>query len=218
MNSGIVKATAATLYVGLGGIPRRLRITNLTDRTSLRWSRDFRAGVLAETHYGISRAAAGDEAAITTAAGGVIPYSGGDKMTAASTAYVVANDKDQRGAYDSNAPISTFTIGSVANLTGNFDVEASTSFVGPGSVIVVGDIETYVVAMTSNGESANETTLAALPTGAVAGASFAVKRLASRYNWTGAGKGVVIPAGICIGASATVNNTDGDILCIEYEM
>jgi hypothetical protein len=213
---GIVKGTAATLNVCLGFKPRKVRVTNLTDLTELVFATDMRAGVLAETHYGISRAKAGDLAAITTAAAGVVPYVGGTLLSAASTTCLVRNDKDQRGAYNANAPISTFTIGSVANKTGNFNVEASTDVVGAGSVVVIKGVEYYVVAMTSNGESANEVTLNAVPAGAVAGAVFSVDKIRSRFDLVGAPAGVVTPDGFTLGASATVNGNGGVIL-IEAE-
>lgn len=213
----IVKATNATMYLGFGFKPRHVRILNLTDRTGLEFATDFRAGVLAETHYGISRAAAGDLAAITTEAAGLALYAGGDVMSAASTAYHKRDDKDRRAAYDSNAPITSFTIGSVANKTGNFNVEAHTTYVGPGAIVIIGGQEFVVVAMTSNGEQANEVTLASVPDGAVAGKVYAVDKIRGRYDLVGAVAGDVIPAGITIGASATVNDTSGDILYIEAD-
>lgn len=214
---GIIKATAATLNVCLGFIPRKVRVTNLTDLTEHIYATDMRAGVLAETHYGVSRAKAGDLAAVTTAAAGIVPYAGGTLLSAASTTCLVRNDKDQRGAYNANAPISTFTIGHVANKTGNFNVEASTAVVGAGSVVVIKGVEYYVVAMTSNGEAANEVTLNDIPAGAVAGSVFSVDKIRSRFDLIGAPAGVVTLPGITIGASATVNNTDGDVLLIEAE-
>lgn len=214
---GIIKATTATLNVGLGFIPRKVRVTNLTDRTELVYARDMRAGVLAETHHGISRAAAGDLAAVTTAAAGILPYAGGTLLTAASTTCLVRNDKDQRGTYNANSPITSFTVGSVANKTGNFNVEASTAVVGAGSVVVIKGVEYYVVAMTSNGEAANEVTLNDLPAGAVAGSVLSVDKIRSRFDLVGAPAGVVTPAGFVLGASATVNDTDGDVLLIEAE-
>ena len=212
---GIIKATTATLNVGLGFIPRKVRVTNLTDLTEHLYATDMRAGVLAETHYGVSRAAAGDLAAVTTAAAGIVPYVGGTLLTAASTTCLARDDKDKRDAY--GVAISTFTVGSVANKTGNFNVEASTSFVGAGSVVVIKGVEYYVVAMTSNGEQANEVTLNDLPAGAVAGSVFSVDKIRSRFDLVGAPSGHVTLSGITIGASATVNNTDGDVLLIEAE-
>jgi hypothetical protein len=212
---GIIKATTATLNVGLGFIPRKVRVTNLTDLTEHIYAMDMRAGVLAETHYGISRAKAGDLAAVTTAAAGIVPYVGGTLLTAASTTCLVRDDKDQRATY--GVKISTFTVGSVANKTGNFNVEASTAVVGAGSVVVIAGVEYYVVAMTSNGEASNEVTLNDLPAGAVAGSVFSVDKIRSRFDLIGAPAGTVTPAGFTLGANATVNNTDGDVLLIEAE-
>jgi hypothetical protein len=214
---GIVKGTVATLNVELGFIPRKVHVTNLTDRTEHLWGTDMRAGVLAETHYGLSRAANGTLAVVTSAATGIVPYVGGTLLTAASTTCVSRDDKDKRGAYNTEAPITSFTVGSVANKTGNFDVEASTSFVGPGAIVVIKGVEYYVVAMTSNGEQANEVTLNDLPAGSVAGSVFSVDKIRSRYDLVGSPSGHVTLPGITIGASATVNDTNGDVLLIEVE-
>lgn len=204
---GIIKATAATLYVGIGFNPDHLTLVNLTDLTAHEFYGDDYTN-----RYGITRAAAGDWAAAANAAAGIEPYAGGDKMSAASTAYLVENQSDQRAAYDVNSPISTFTIGSSANKTGNFNVEASTTYVGVGSRVTFSgkpDVY-YITAMTSNGESANEVTLNASP-GATSEV-LTVSKIWSKYDYLGAASGVVIPKGFVIGASATVNNTDGDII------
>jgi hypothetical protein len=219
---GIVKATTATLNVGLGFIPRKVRVTNLTDLTEHLYATDMRAGVLAETHYGVSRAKAGDLAAVTTAAAGIVPYAGGTLLTAASTTCLVRNDKDQRAdGATSTTPISTFTVGSTSNKTGNFNVDVSSSgVVGAGSVIIIKGVEYYIVAVVTDGSTggaANEVTLSDLPAGAVAGSVYSVDKIRSRFDLTGAPSGTVMPNGITIGASATVNNTDGDVLLIEAE-
>ncbi|MEI7879851.1 MAG: hypothetical protein WCI95_03140 [bacterium] len=219
---GIIKATTATLNVGLGFIPRKVRVTNLTDLTEHLYATDMRAGVLAETHYGISRAKAGDLAAVTTAAAGIVPYVGGTLLTADSTTCLERNDKDMRvdGATSTTA-ISTFTVGSVANKTGNFNVDVSSSgVVGAGSVIIIKGVEYYIVAVVTDGSTgggANEVTLSDLPAGAVAGSVFAIDKIRSRFDLIGAKSGKVTLPGITIGASATVNNTDGDVLLIEAE-
>jgi hypothetical protein len=209
---GICKATAATLNVELGFIPRKVRVTNLTDLTEHLYATDMRAGVLAETHYGVSRAKAGDLAAVTTAAAGIVPYAGGTLLTAASTTCVSRDDKDKRDAY--GVAISTFTVGSVANKTGNFDVEASTAYVGPGAIVIIKGVEYYVTRMDSNGEQANETYLNDLPAGAAAGSVFSVDKIRSRWDLVGAPKGAVTLPGITIGASCTVNTSDDGMLIV----
>ena len=213
---GIIKGTAATLNVSLGFIPRKVTIRNLTTLTGHLYAADMVAGVLAETHYGVSQAAAGDVAAVTTAAAGVIPYVGGTLLSAASTTCLSRNDKDQRGAYNANAPITAFTIGSVANKTGNFNVEASSDLVGPGSIVIIGGKEFRVVAMTSNGQEANEVTLNDIPAGAVAGSVFPVAKIRSRFDLVGSPAGVVTGPGFTLGANATVNS-NGGVLLVEAE-
>lgn len=206
---GTFKGTGAETTLGLGFQPDYVKIRNLTDLTELEYTFDDYTN-----RYGVTRAAAGDKAQAASAAYGIAPYAGGDLMSAASTVYLVRNEADQRNAYDVNAPISTFTIGSVANKTGNFDVEASTSYVGVGSRITFdGQSNVYwITAMTSNGESANEVTLNAVPSGKTV---YTVSKIWSRWDFTGSAKGIVIPKGITIGASATVIDTDGDVCSFE---
>ena len=81
-------------------------------------------------------------------------------------------------------------------------------------------MEYYIVAVVTDGSTggaANEVTLSDLPAGAVAGSVYSVDKIRSRFDLTGAPSGTVMPNGITIGASATVNNTDGDVLLIEAE-
>jgi hypothetical protein len=46
---------------------------------------------------------------------------------------------------------------------------------------------------------------------------YSVDKIRSRFDLVGAPKGAVTLPGITIGASATVNDTDGDVLLIEAE-
>lgn len=208
---GTFKNTAATLYIGLGFKPLKIEVVNLTDGTAHLWAASMRIAAANAQKYGITVAAAGTRSTTASAAYGIDLYDGGDLMTAASTAYLVRAEDDKRAAYDGVTKITAWTLGSAANKTGNFNVEASTSFVGPGSKIVIDGIEYEIRAMTSNGEQANEVTLdKAAPSGAVS-------RITSMYEFAGAAKGVVIPKGFVIGASATVNDTGTDKCYFEAE-
>jgi len=203
---GRFKFTNAALTLCLGFKPDWIEIFNLTDRTGLIWSPNMGLSAANEERSGLAIAADGTRGATANAAAGVSIYAGGDKLAAASTQYLIGPyDQDVRGKQDSDAPITAWTLGNASNKTGNFDQEASTSYVGPGSRILIDGTLYEVVAMTSNGEAANEVTLdAAAPSGAV-------QRIWSRYDYMGAPAGEVVPKGITIGASATVNDTDGDL-------
>jgi hypothetical protein len=204
---GTFKAKAATLYLGLGAIPDEIEILNLTDRTGHLWTPRMGLSSTSEERYGLALAAAGTRAASANAAAGITSYAGGDKMTAASTAYLVLNTADQRKVdVGAGYEITRWTLGSATNKTGNFDADATGATIGPGSKIVIGGTRYEIVALTAGqGISANEVTLDGAP------ASNDISYISSRFDYTGAASGVVIPPGIAIGASATVNDTDGDL-------
>jgi hypothetical protein len=200
----ICKATGAELDVSLGFYPDFVRILNATDKTELVWSGANLTGML----YGMTVAAAGDKAA--AAAGyGVTLYEGAGVLGAADATIVVKKDDDVKGT------VTTFTVGSTANKTGNVDVVLDTATVGVGSKIIMSDGKICtIVALTSNGEQANEITLDVLPTLTVN----TVDRITSMYTHRGAVATDAPAKGIKIGASAVVNDTDGDVLVIEAEL
>ena len=109
----------------------------------------------------------------------------------------------------------------MANKTGNFNVDVSSSgVVGAGSVVIIKGVEYYITALTTDGSTggnANEVTLNNVPAGAVAGSVYSIDKIRSRFDLVGAKSGKVTLSGITIGASATVNDTDGDVLLIEAE-
>jgi hypothetical protein len=182
-------------------------VRNLTDLTTLKWSAQDLIN-----RFGVTRAAAGDEAQAANAAAGISLYAGGDKMTAASTVYVVPNRADQRGVdVAAGSKVTQFTLDTAANKTGHFNCDVVGATMGIGSKITFdGDpVEYTILALTAGqGISADEVTLDASP----GSGTKTVTRITSRWDFTGAATGTVIPKGITIGASATVNNTDGDVL------
>ena len=212
MNEITLKGTGAILYVGLGCHPDEVEVTNLTARTGLKWSRRMGISVAGAHLHGLAIAAAGTRAVVATdATYGLSLYAGGDLMAAASTTYLVRNEDDQRSSYSTSSPVTTYTVGSATNKTGNFNVEAHTDYVGPGSFVMIGDQLAQIVAMTSNGEQANEVTLDI----AITHTTSPVHRITSRWDFSGAKAGVVVPKGIIIGASATVNAST-ELLLVRY--
>ena len=207
------KATNATLTVCCGFIPDFVKVTNLTDRTALEWSRKMVA--VSGHRYGLAIAAAGTRAVTSAASDGVVAYAGGTLITSASTQYLVANDADQK-AIDvaSGSKVSSFTLGSAANKTGNFNVDVTGAFIGVGSVMrLENDPVVYTITALTAGQGSadNEVTLDASPGDGAKVVTF----ISSMYEYTGAAANKRLPAGIEIGASATVNDTDGDKLMIE---
>lgn len=208
---GTFKFTNAALRIGVGFKPLKIEVTNLTDRTGHVWAASMALSADNVEKFGLSLAAAGTRGAVASAAYGITPYAGGDLMSAASASYLVRDEADKRDAYDSVNKITAWTLDVAATYKGHFDDEASTTYIGPGAKVVIDGVEYEIRAMTSNGEQSEEVTLdRAAPSGRVS-------RLTSRYDFAGAPKGVVIPRGFTIGASATINDTDGDLGYFEVE-
>lgn len=197
------KATAAALTVGIGFKPDRVRVLNVTDKTELIYDGHALAGSL----YGITVAAAGDKAAAAAAVNGIILADGEGVLGSASTAKLVAKDDDLKGT------ITQFTLDNSTNKTGHFDVALATATCGVGSRVVLNGKVYTIVALSNDGDAANDVTLDAAPVDTVS----AVDSVFSIYTHRGAAATDAIPAGITIGASATVNDTDGDLLLIEAE-
>jgi hypothetical protein len=199
----ICKATGAELDVAIGFYPDFVRIVNVTDKTELVWSGANLTGML----YGMTVAAAGDKAA--AAAGyGVTLYEGAGVLGAADATIIVKKDDDVKG----NA--TTFTVGSTSNKTGNFDLAIDAALVGVGSRIVMGGKISTIVAITSTGAAANQVTLDVLPDLTVN----KIDSITSMFTHRGTVATDSPAKGIKIGASAVVNDTDGDVLVIEAEL
>jgi len=206
----IIKATAATLTPCIGFKPSRVIVRNINDETMLEWYDDYIN--VSGDRYGIAIAAAGDRSAVNAASSGIVVYDGGDVLAAASTQYLVYNDADQRDVdVAAGLKVTSWTLGSASNKTGCFNCDVTGATIGPGSRIVIGGTLYTITALTAGqGIAANEVTLTGAPkTGRL------VNRIWSMYSMTGAALGEVLPAGFTIGASATVNNTDGDLVEIE---
>ena len=196
-------ATTASLSIGLGFKPNRVRIRNVTDLTELVWTDKEVNGA----RFGVTVAAAGDKAAAASADYGIVLYDGEGPLAAASTTKIIRDDSDRKGS------VAKFTLGSATNKTGNFDVACNTTYVGVGSKIWIGEKTYTITAITSTGETANYVTLDAAPPSGTS----QISKITNKLDFIGAAKGEPVPAGITLGASAIVNNTNTDILLIEAE-
>ena len=213
--SGVFNGTGAALYLGLGFVPDWVKVYNLEDAdvAVLEWNKhmartaDMTEGRLNHTAAGL----VGDPRTVSD--GGIRPYRGGDVIASASTAYLVQDETDYRTSA-TYGTVKTWTLDTSANRTGHFNLEADTSYVGEGSLIVIREdvsqnvIECGIVAMTSNGEQADEVTLSE------AVKSGEVLSLGRMYDYVGASAGVVMPAGFSIQAT-TVINVSGEMCAFE---
>jgi hypothetical protein len=217
MNSANLNGTGAAIYLGLGNRPPdwvRLQNVESTDIEGIRWNRNMRS---AECIEGIQFTGAGTEDELGFGEG-IAPYDGGDVTLAGNTAYLVrdpAPDKRQANVANGHAAISAWAIDTVANRTGHWNAEANLTHVGEGSVIRIrekgtGLVKTAVVlAVTSNGEGANEVTL-----NKAVGAG-TIEYLGGMVDFIAAPAGVSMPAGIVINEATNIN-ASGEMLVAEW--
>ena len=203
--SGTFKATAADLIFSLGFAPDWVKIRTLltTDEERLEWSKNMR-GIAAFGGQAID-----DDGAITPVAlgAGVAEYLGGDDLSVLSTIYVgLRADKDMRAAGDGNV-INAWTLDTPGNRTGHFNAPVNTDHVGVGSLVRIGYEVTAqsewasIVALTSNGEVANEVTLSK------AVKSGSVMSLTALADFVGLPAGAVTKAGFSLDSTAAVNSS-----------
>ena len=219
MNSAVTKGVAGVVYLGLGIEPDWVRLTNIdsTSTESIYWNKKMRSLTCIE---GIQITGADGTTDELGYGEGVIPYKGCDivDQDVGTTEYKVWDpEPDKRSANVANgyAAIKTWTLGSSANRTGNWNDEANTTYVGVGSVIKVKqsvdgeEVEAVVLAITSNGEAANEVTLnKAVKTGTIL-------RLSGMTDFINAIDGVTMPAGIKINETSAINES-GERLLVEW--
>jgi hypothetical protein len=212
--SGTFKQQNAAMYLGLGFLPDWVRIYALTTDTlmKLEWSINMRTLAAIE---GILRSTMTDADFLDLAYGeGVAHYLGGDVITASttpSTTTYIEQDRtpDKRAVNTGYDAINTWTLGNSTNRTGNWNAECSTTYVGVGSRICVNGRWATVLALTSNGDQANEVTLnAALPSGVI-------EFLGPMYDFTTQNSGIVTKAGILISDTTYLLDAATDTLMIE---
>jgi hypothetical protein len=212
-------AGTSALYIGLGFIPKAVRITNIDQAEGeiLIWNVGmWRSNV----SYGgrVQSVLAGTEALLTTA--GVNPYWGGDLIATASANYIIraemvaAYNGDQR-AKGASSPVTRWTKDTTA-LKGHFDFPISSTYVNVGSLIWIrsdttGILRPYVLRVLANdGDATDDITLdAACPTGAV-------ERITYFSDFVQTPVGVTMPQGIAV-ADTTYLNVSGEECVIEAE-
>jgi len=206
--------TGAAVYLCLGVEPDDAAIRALEDAdcAELVWNRSMlraaecMAGVLYVTAAGITGAPA-------TVGTGIEPYKGGDRLTTTEQTSVTYGEgvyleldpiQDYRtiGAQTEGEVLSKWTLGSAGNKTGNFNVGASTTYIGEGSRIKIDGVWYTVQAMSSNGEAANEVTLnQAAPSGVI-------QQITGMYDMKPVAIGSVTKAGIKLSMITGVNVND----------
>jgi hypothetical protein len=201
--SGTFTATAADLYFGLGFVPDWVKVRTLvtTDEERTEWSKNMR-GIAAFGGQAID-----DDGAITPIAlgAGIAEYLGGDELSSVSTVYLgkrADNDMRDKGTGD---VINAFTLDVPANRTGHFNAGVNTTHVGVGSIVRIGKEVTatsqwaYIVAITNDGDAANEVTLSK------AIGSGSVMALGPINDFIGVPAGTITKSGFFLDSTAATN-------------
>lgn len=212
--------TGAAVYLCFGQRAEDIRIVANEDGdiADLNWNRAMaRCAELAE---GYVRIAAGTATALTKGLG-VVPYDGGELLTSANQTsvtygegvYLGIDDLDysKNLIYGGADIIDTWTLGSAANFTGNFNANILASGVtriGEGSEIDIMDSNgkihsTVITALAAGaGSAANAVTLAEpVPSGKV-------MRISGMYSLAPLPLGVMTPAGVKLNVTTLINVND----------
>jgi hypothetical protein len=203
---GTFNGTGAALYFGIGFLPDWVYVQNLEDADLAQYFWNIHMERVLETAHGYRHYTAAGSLLDPLIVGdlGIVPYEGGTPITATSTTYLRKYDADYRTSV-TYGTISAWTLGSAANRTGNWDIEADTTYVGEGSRIMIRESMGGAVkwagvnTVSSNGEQANEVVLSrAIKSGTIL-------KLTGMYDYRGASAGDIMPAGFGLLATDVVN-------------
>ena len=218
--AGLFVATGAALRLGLGFIPDRVVIRNITSANieKIDWNRRMLSlaaiggGVKAkhDTTVAYSKLAVGS---------GIAVYRGGDAISNASTAYQVPAREvdgyqgDMRGK-GTLGLVDKWTLTNSGNRTGKFNAGVNTTYVGGGSVVVILGKEYTIQTIANDGDADNEVTLSeAAPSTAAGG----VEKITYKHDFVSAPAGFVMLPGIVIAETSDVN-VNGELCFIEAEI
>jgi len=221
---GIFNGTGAALYACVGFVPDWVVLQNAedTDESRLMWN--WGMARTTDMLYGLLYSGA-DVAGAPQTSTGIVPYYGGDALTSSNQTsvtygegvYLGWDDEDYRygpslgpngGGDGATVTIDTWTLGSTSNRTGNFNGNATGTYIGEGSEILIGNAQGRgrrysIVALTGGqGASANEVTLNDAP------ASGSVGFIGGQYGLAPIALGNVTPAGFRLTSTSVINVND----------
>ena len=221
--------TGAAVWVCCGVVPDELLIEDIeiTTNALLRWHKGMCSAEMAGGMIYTAADVAQDE---LTSTEGIEPYLGGETLvsgtgtlgvgtiTYGEGVYLKRDDNDYRylnadappgGTGDaSSATITNWTLDTSANRTGHFNGDATGTYIGEGSKIIIDAISTgmryeaTITALTAGqGESSDEVTLSLpVPSGKV-------RFIGGMYGFKPMTAGMVTPAGFKCNYAWTNNNT-----------
>jgi len=219
MDEYTFNGAGAAVYLCVGFLPEIVEIIAVEDANmaQVKWSRGF---VAAESDNGFLLFGATDaDMTLYTAGTGVEPYEGGETLTEVNQTsvawgegvYLAPDVKDYRQVETTgyaSAVIDTWTLGSAANRTGNFNSDVGAR-IAEGSRIYIIDPVTKAVkwavieaVASGQGSAANEVTLSrALPSGTIL-------KIEGAFDMAPLAIGSITPAGIKLNATSEINVND----------
>lgn len=177
---GIFNGTAAAVKIGIGFIPKRVTLFNVTENTAFyqigEWLEGMRMDL--EKVEGLTIEVA-DAAASSDELGhglGITPYLGGDVADGTETYLMLDRNPDKRDS-GTLGTVNQWNLDTPGNRTGHVNAGVSTTVpnkVGVGSKIVIDpgpggpQLDAYIQVLTNDGDAADEITLnRAVPTGRI---------------------------------------------------
>lgn len=173
---GTFNGTGADVYLCIGFVPDWVRVWNLegTQRIMLEWNINMMRA--AEVVEGIQLTAADQTAAALTIGTGLLPYYGGVTLSstlAGTTTYgegvYLKWDHNDYRKLAANSPngigdastedIVKWTLDTAAANTGHFNAGVAETYIGEGSKIIIDGKIYSIVALTTDGDAADQVTL-----------------------------------------------------------
>jgi len=188
---GLFVGLGSAVKIGLGFEPIKVKVVKVghANLTTLEWFADMArtaTGAGGIVRAGVANVPAFALLAITA---GIRRYDGGDVVSASSLAYQIPVQDNPDTAGNRAGDIARWTLRHTTNRTGNFNAGLDTTLCGVGSMVEIGGRKYRIVALTNDGDAANEVTLdRAAPSGKV---SF----VGTKVDWVAAPVGARMPAG-----------------------
>jgi len=214
---GTFQGTGAVLYLGIGFMPRSIKLRGLTDATDLYQTLEFEKEMrsTAKGFEGLSLALTGDIhtkglASDLATTAGISLYRGGDAADGTET-YLIKDPHPNKVDKGVGAEITAWTSDVVASRSGHWNDVCSLTYpdtVGLGSIINISGKEYVCTTVTSNGEVAGEVILD------VAAPSGNIGFLGGMYTYVQAPVGTIMPAGIKL-SLLTVVNVNAELISFE---
>ena len=190
MVHGTFLGTGATIYIGLGFVPDYVELFNLADIERVEYWSNLKRGTGIAYEEGIANADGAGDADLALAAG-VAPYLGGYAVETANEAYAVHTDCDQRGSGTTGAKVKRWTLDTVADKSGHFDINIGAEVLA-GSEVVIDGVSYWIILKANDGDAADDIDLnAAAPNGRV-------DYIGKALSFTACPAGRTMPAGFSL--------------------